>query len=157
MPLPHWAHVTCLFSTVLPEEAWGLWPGVSLSPPIRRPVITSVAPDSGVALQRVTLVFTGGNLLTGLSRVDMGAGIIVNAITWIPPNQTYGQHQYYHFGAGGNAQDSSLKRSPRWRDFRQRINFQVVIPPDALSDSRITGGRSAVARYRRDFQLASAG
>ena len=45
------------------------------------PTLTSLTPDSGTVLQQLTLVFNGNNFIEGITRVNMGAGILVNTIT----------------------------------------------------------------------------
>jgi hypothetical protein len=45
------------------------------------PGFTTVVPDRGTVLQRLSLVLTGNNFFSGVTHVDMGAGIVVNALT----------------------------------------------------------------------------
>ncbi len=45
------------------------------------PTLTSLTPDSGTVLEELALVFTGNNFIDGITRVNMGPGILVNTIT----------------------------------------------------------------------------
>jgi len=92
------------------------------------PVIDSVAPDRASVLQRLSVVFTGDNFLSGLTRVDMGAGIIVNSIEVDSANHLTADISITTSAPEGTRR-VFLSNDPTGGGISDSINFQIVAPP----------------------------
>ncbi len=92
------------------------------------PTLTSVIPDRAAVLQRLSVVFTGDNFLNGLTRVDMGAGIIVNTIAVDSTNRLTADISIT-LSAPEGTRRVFLSNDPPGGGTSDSIDFEIVAPP----------------------------
>jgi hypothetical protein len=92
------------------------------------PTLTLVTPDRASVLQRLNVVFAGDNLLNGITRVDMGAGIIVNSIDVDSTNRLTADISVTTSAPEGTRR-VFLSNDPPGGLTSDSINFRIVTPP----------------------------
>ena len=115
------------------------------------PALLSVSPDSGAILQRLTLVLTGNNLVDGISRLNMGAGILVNAMTVDSAAQLTADISITPAASGG-MRELSVSNIPPGGGTSNSVAFFVITPetpyPILESPADATSGTDTVVTFR---------
>ena len=92
------------------------------------PRLTSMAPDSATVLQRLTLMFTGNNFVTDITRLHMGAGINVNTTAVISATQLSADISITGLATGG-MQTVSVSNDPPGGGISNSLALYVAAPP----------------------------
>lgn len=92
------------------------------------PVLTSLTPDSGTVLQERTLVFNGNNFIDGITRVNMGAGILINTITVDSATQLTA-NIIITGSANGGMRKVSVFNVPPGGGISDSVAFHIAAPP----------------------------
>lgn len=92
------------------------------------PTLVSVTPDSGTVLQQLSVVFTGTNFFDGITRVNMGTGILVDAITVDSTTQLTASISITGVGAGGTRRVFLTNIAPGG-GVSDSVAFHVAAPP----------------------------
>jgi hypothetical protein len=92
------------------------------------PTLTAVVPDRGTVLHRLNLVLTGGDFFSGVTTVDMKAGITVNAITVDSANRLTADISITGSALGG-IRKIAVTNPPPGGGRSDSITFIVDAPP----------------------------
>ena len=93
-----------------------------------RPALSAISPDRGGTLQRLVLNLSGTGFVSGLTRVNMGAGIVLNAITVRDAQQLTADVSITGSAAGG-VRKIFVINDPPGGGASDSIAFTVDAPP----------------------------
>ncbi len=92
------------------------------------PTLTTVVPDRGTVLHRLSIVLKGGDFFSGVTTVDMKSGIVVNAITVDSANQLTADISITGSAPGG-VRKIAVINAPPGGGRSDSITFVVDAPP----------------------------